>query len=117
MGNVPVVCICMCPHQSYVMSWHLCRHYVVCLLQGQYLLEALRRAGAEIRQNSSHFPPQPLPPLLLFSLLAQQTWKLPPSQETSPQHPSVCRQMEGQTGTEQVSNKKLNYRDLWVDST
>lgn len=27
------------------------------------------------------------------------------------------RQMEGQTETEQVSNRKVNYRDLWVDNT
>lgn len=70
--------------------------YAVCRLHWQFLPEASQWMGAEIRQNLSHFPPQPLPPLVPRSFLAQQTRKLPPGQETSLQHPSEM-QADGET--------------------
>lgn len=70
--------------------------YAVCRLHRQFLPEALQWMGAEIRQNLSHFPPQLLPPFFPLSFLAQPTWKLPPGQETSLQHPSEM-QADGET--------------------
>lgn len=63
-----------------------------------FLPEALQWIGAEIRQNLSHFPPQLLPPHLLLSFQAQQTRKLPPGQETLPQHPSEVQADGGTDG-------------------
>lgn len=54
--------------------------------------------GAEIRQNLSHFPYQPLPPLGPLSLFALQLWKLPPGAQTPTQHPSEVKADGGTDG-------------------
>lgn len=110
------LCICMeLMLFIYIkLMWEMCIHFVfvcvtwviemfVCMdvqfvsYSDSFSQRFLQWIGAEIGQNHSHFPPQLLPPLLLLSFLAQQTWKLPPGQETLPQHPS---KMQADGGTD-----------------
>lgn len=78
-----VVCACVV---------YICICFVACSLA--FPRGPLQRRRAEVRQNFSHSPSQLLPPHLPLSLLALQTGKLPPGQETSPQHASKTDRWE-----------------------
>lgn len=88
-------------HPLFLMLICLC---VVCIHLGGSSHWLLQWIGAEIRQNFGHSPAQLLPPLIPLSFLTQQTWKLPPGQETSLQHPSKM-QADGGTDRNRASDK------------
>lgn len=76
----------------FINHWNMCLTGLIIT----YVSASLCQLQLKIGENLNQFPCQPLPPPLLYSLLALKTWKLSPGQETSLQNPSKHQQMEGQ---------------------